>query len=113
MGRINFGRAIKDFKGITDSALLNGKHLNHWLVYNLPDDYEIQKEQPGYVPMANDLAKQPGYYYGTFNLKKVGDTFINMESWGKGQLYIFKYRYRKRFEKSGKQSNKLCYKKYL
>lgn len=91
MGRINFGRAIKDFKGITDSVLLNGKHLNHWLVYNLPDDYEIQKEQPVYVPMANDLAKRPGYYYGTFNLKKVGDTFINMESWGKGQLYINGY----------------------
>lgn len=88
MGRINFGRAIKDFKGITDSVVLNGNRINNWLVYNLPDDYETQLSRE-----FNSISAQlgPGYYYGTFTLKKVGDTFINMESWGKGQLYINGY----------------------
>ena len=27
-------------------------------------------------------------YRATFNLKKTGDTFLNMESWGKGQVYV-------------------------
>ena len=41
MGRINFGRAIKDFKGITGSVTLkNGgrtTELKGWKVYNLED----------------------------------------------------------------------------
>ena len=29
-----------------------------------------------------------GYYRGYFNLTKVGDTFLNFETWGKGQVWI-------------------------
>jgi beta-galactosidase len=29
-----------------------------------------------------------GYYRGYFNLSKVGDTFLNFETWGKGQVYV-------------------------
>ena len=35
-----------------------------------------------------DLVTKPGYYRGYFNLKKVGDTFLNLENWGKGQVYV-------------------------
>ena len=34
------------------------------------------------------LQSKAGYYRGYFNLKKVGDTFINMEAFGKGQVYV-------------------------
>jgi len=34
-----------------------------------------------------DIMK-PGYHRGYFNLKKVGDTFLNFETWGKGQVYV-------------------------
>ena len=34
------------------------------------------------------LQTKAGYYRGYFNLKKVGDTFINMEAFGKGQVYV-------------------------
>ena len=47
MGRINFGRAIKDFKGITEKVeLKNGgrtTELKGWKVYNLEDRYEWYK----------------------------------------------------------------------
>jgi beta-galactosidase len=29
-----------------------------------------------------------GYYRGYFNINKVGDTFLNLENWGKGQVYV-------------------------
>lgn len=100
MGRINFGRAIKDFKGITDKALIttevNGHattyDLKNWEMSTIPDDHATAVralETPRTEPKT---ASQPegklGYYRGYFNLKKVGDTFINMETWGKGQVYV-------------------------
>lgn len=97
MGRINFGRAIKDFKGITEKvelsyAMENGSlvniNLKNWQVYNLPDNYETQKAMK-YQPLKDE--KVPGCYRATFTLNKVGDTFINMETWGKGQVYVNGY----------------------
>ncbi len=97
MGRINFGRAIKDFKGITDKveisyAMDNGSlvniNLKNWSIYNLSDSYETQKNMK-FQPLNGE--KVPGTYRATFKLNKVGDTFINMETWGKGQVYINGY----------------------
>lgn len=94
MGRINFGRAIKDFKGITEKVELSytlnsGSQVNinlkNWSVYNLCDSYKAQTEMK-YVPLTDQ--KVPGCYRATFNLKKTGDTFLNLETWGKGQVYV-------------------------
>lgn len=95
MGRINFGRAIKDFKGITDRVELTididgnsfTSSLKNWTVYTLPATYEFST-QKNFRPIENPAAKTPGFYKGTFNLKKVGDTFINMEHWGKGLVWV-------------------------
>ena len=35
-----------------------------------------------------DLVNKRGYYRGYFDLKKVGDTFLNFETWGKGQVWV-------------------------
>ena len=94
MGRINFGRAIKDYKGITQSVELiyqvGGSSRvtvepQTWTVYNLSDSYETVKAQH-YAPLAESLPI--GSYRATFRLKKVGDTFLNFETWGKGQVYV-------------------------
>ena len=42
-------------------------------------------------PLSDGFAKREngrGYYRGYFTLKKVGDTFLNFETWGKGQVYV-------------------------
>ena len=39
------------------------------------------------INKATEYTKR-GYYRGYFNLKKVGDTFLNFETWGKGQVYV-------------------------
>ena len=108
MGRINFGRAIKDFKGIVGNVTISskaGKHdvtytLNDWEKFFVNDEYETAllalkrasaTENNEYVEMFKDDAKMMGsrgYYRGYFNLKKVGDTFLNFETWGKGQVYV-------------------------
>lgn len=95
MGRINFGRAIKDFKGITNGALLQaqmGGHdvtfdLKNWTISLLPDDYDTALRALA-APKTASLQSKAGYYRGHFTLKKVGDTFLNFETWGKGQVYV-------------------------
>ena len=125
MGRINFGRAIKDFKGLIGSPTITAtlsSHLggvdetkvtftpNHWECLRIPDDYAVavealkkQHEKPvtresisvirigrtmRYAMDSEDLCFGRGYYRGYFDLKKVGDTFLNLENWGKGQVYV-------------------------
>lgn len=100
MGRINFGRAIKDYKGITNSVTITaqaGSHevtynLKNWTISTIPDDYSVavkalKRLQEGTKKPASPITKA-GYYRGTFKLQKVGDTFLNMERWGKGQVYV-------------------------
>ena len=101
MGRINFGRAIKDFKGITERVTLTTEidghemtiDLKNWNIATLPDDYETARKafEPRVtnpIALLTPLTTKAGYYRGTFNLKKPGDTFINMEAFGKGQVYV-------------------------
>ena len=99
MGRINFGRAIKDFKGITDRVELiidiDGRssvsNLKQWEVFNLKDRYE-NYQQMKFQPIAEAKAttgeRLPGCYRATFQVKKPGDTFLNFETWGKGLVYV-------------------------
>ena len=108
MGRINFGRAIKDFKGIIGNVTISsktGKHdvtysLKGWQKYFVNDKYETAlfalnsasaTELNEYIEVFKDDAKMMGgrgYYRGYFNINKVGDTFLNFETWGKGQVYV-------------------------
>ena len=100
MGRINFGRAIKDFKGITGNVTLTVEkdghkwvdHLRNWKVYNIEDEYETYASMK-YRPLADSDRtgdRLPiGAYRATFNIKgKPSDTFLNFETWGKGLVYV-------------------------
>ena len=99
MGRINFGRAIKDHKGITESVTLSADKDGHeltwslkrWDIFTIPDSYAAAKKALDTAKrdeLTKMMFKGSGYYRGYFNLKRVGDTFLNMENWGKGQVYV-------------------------
>ena len=123
MGRINFGRAIKDFKGIVGNVTLTTENdeaemvltPKQWMNVAIPDDYQTAVKALDMVKGVNDQVTagkvkgsvpalaltqgyegsknlgdimKPGYHRGYFNLKKVGDTFLNFETWGKGQVYV-------------------------
>lgn len=100
MGRINFGRAIKDFKGLTGDVTVTtgegGKGMtwrpDGWTMRTLPDSYgnalrafTRSKDSSHTAPLLHSRA---GYYRGFFRLDKTGDTFVNMETWGKGLVYV-------------------------
>ena len=100
MGRINFGRAIKDFKGITQEVLLQAEvdghemtwNLKNWSIITMSDDYDAIKKamSEGHDDMKRreTIFSDGGYFKGEFTLKKVGDTFLNFETWGKGQVWV-------------------------
>lgn len=100
MGRINFGRAIKDFKGITDNVTVTESRdgrdfvcdLKDWTVYNIEDtlDFYTSADFKPITEFTKDESNRlpRGIYRGTFNLKKTDDTFLSFESWGKGLVYV-------------------------
>ncbi len=67
MGRINFGRAIKDFKGITESVELtinvDGRpftcDLKDWEVFNLEDTCEFYKNMKFLNEKGERLSREP------------------------------------------------------
>ena len=97
MGRINFGRAIKDFKGIIGDVTISTEYENmettwkplQWGNIAIPDDYDTAVKTLALKPLpaGQDILK-PGYHRGYFIIKKVGDTFLNFETWGKGQVWV-------------------------
>ncbi len=100
MGRINFGRAIKDFKGITDSVTIavagSGRDslrvLKDWTVFNIedaPDYYASADFKPIADAVADESGRLPrGIYRGRFNVGKTLDTFLDFGTWGKGLVYV-------------------------
>jgi beta-galactosidase len=97
MGRINFGRAIKDFKGIVGEVTITSEDDDmettwkplQWSNIAIADDYDIAVKTLANktLPSDKDILK-PGYHRGFFNINKVGDTFLNFETWGKGQVWV-------------------------
>ena len=111
MGRINFGRAIKDFKGIVSDVTISAEVLNiettwkpkAWFNSAIPDSYQnaiqafegkqqliqaLEKKKNAVNIFIKGGLSKIGYYRGYFNLKKTGDTFLNLENGGKGQVYV-------------------------
>lgn len=103
MGRINFGRAIKDYKGITKEVTISTEmdgheaswNLKNWTIVPIPDNYEtavkalsVGTETSKRTRQHAKLLTKAGYYRGHFTLRKPGDTFLNMEAFGKGQVYV-------------------------
>ena len=113
MGRVNFGQAIKDYKGIVSDVVITAQtpqmetvfKPRQWNIVTLSDSYERARDafaHPAdldkhvmrmggpamWTKDGKDLLQGRGYYRGTFNLKKVGDTLLNFQTWGKGQVYV-------------------------
>ncbi len=97
MGRINFGRAIKDYKGIIGNVTISSQKENCdialtptlWNNSTISDDYQTAINALGMrTNKMKGLESKAGYYRGYFNINKVGDTFLNMEAFGKGQVYV-------------------------
>lgn len=89
MGRVNFDQAIHDRKGITEKVELiyetERQELKNWKVYNFPVDYPFVKEQK-YT--STTPTEGPAYYRTTFHLENTGDVFLDLQTWGKGMVWV-------------------------
>lgn len=86
MGRINYGPQIVDNKkGLTTPVIINGIEITgEWNMYKLP-----MSEVPNLSDFKNtNVSGLPVVYEGEFSVKEIGDTFLYMENWGKGIVFI-------------------------
>lgn len=105
MGRINYSRQIHDHKGITEKVEL----IKNAEEVILLKDWEISLIDARTYPVEwNKIeGKKPGYYKAEFKLKKRGDSFLDVSTWGKGFVWVNGYCLG-RFWKVGPQQTLYC-----
>ncbi len=85
LGRVNFGPELLDRKGIEDYVAINSAVLMDWDVYNLPMDAAYIS---GLRFAERKPVKGPAFFKGEFELKEVGDTFLDLSRWKKGCVWV-------------------------
>jgi beta-galactosidase len=74
-------------KGLSANPKLDGTALTGWQIYSLPLD------DPSSLPAAKDAAAGaaptgPTFYTGTFNLRSLGETYLDMTKWHFGVVWV-------------------------
>ncbi|XP_070980340.1 beta-galactosidase-1-like protein [Oncorhynchus clarkii lewisi] len=95
MGRVNFGSKINDFKGLLSNLILGKDVLTDWQIYRLDIDGAIasgwpqsgqRRSPPNPVRGPSD---GPVFYQGTLPPNGLAwDTFLRLNEWTKGQVWI-------------------------
>lgn len=85
LGRINYGgEIIHNLKGIISPVKIDDHEITgNWQMYKLPMD-----KVPSLASVAAGIIGHPTLYQGTFELSKVGDTFLDLKDWGKGIVFV-------------------------
>ena len=82
-GRVNFGASLTgERQGIIGAVTLGGKALSGWDAYPLPLD-NVANLKYGAIP-----ANGPALVRGSFELDSIGDTFLDMRAWNKGNVWV-------------------------
>lgn len=88
MGRVNYGPAMLDRKGITERVEFPSPYpagvLMGWEVFKLPcDAAQLRRLKWKKKPAAG-----PAFHRGFFNLTATGDTHLDLRGWTKGLAWI-------------------------
>ena len=84
MGRINYGPKLLDCKGILRGVKLGCQYQFGWKHYSLPCDCLPQQ---GYEPVGAG-ADAPLFLKGSFTVQQRQDTFVRLDGFTKGNVYI-------------------------
>lgn len=84
MGRVNFGPYLElQRKGIDHCVQINGHMHNNWMQYTLPLD-NVEK-----LDFSKDYKEgTPAFFRFEVNVDECGDTFLDLEGWGKGCVFV-------------------------
>lgn len=85
MGRVNYGPKLKDSKGITEGVRLNGQFLFNWTISPLPLD-NVSSLQ--FLPFKDTPNENPAFYKGWIEVDEIADTFIRLDGWKKGVVWV-------------------------
>ncbi len=84
LGRINYGPKLRDEKGILQGVKVGYQFQFGWKMYTLPcDDLSGLKFQE-----ETDSSKCPAFFKGTFQVSEKADTFVRLDGFTKGCVYI-------------------------
>ncbi len=92
MGRINFGQEIHDRKGLTGPVSLSGtggpsRLVDPWEVYGFPMDQELLSRL-SFKQDSENSSDGPAFWQSSFEIDEVGDTFLDLRTWGKGIVWV-------------------------
>ncbi|MEK4475233.1 beta-galactosidase family protein [Paenibacillus sp. FSL R7-0048] len=85
MGRVNYGPLLRDPKGITCGVRLGYQFLHDWTIRSLPLTH---LKGLSFTPIDCEQRQQPTFYRGSFQVSKPEDTFLQLDGWSKGQVFI-------------------------
>lgn len=84
MGRVNFGPASMDRKGITQRVELDHLTLMGWTVFPLPLDAPFL----AHLRFGEADVPGPSFHRARFHVEAPGDTFLDMRGWAKGVVWV-------------------------
>ena len=91
MGRVNYGQAMYDRKGIGD-VTLGSQLILGWDVYTIPldDISRVEFGTRGGVAMddANVTTDAPEFYRAHFDVSDIGEAFVHMDNFSKGLVFV-------------------------
>lgn len=84
MGRVNFGPLMeRQRKGIAECVQINGHIHYNWTMYPLPLD-NVER-----LDFDRDCTEGlPSFYRFVFAVEEAGDTFLELDGWGKGCVFL-------------------------
>ncbi|XP_035030763.1 beta-galactosidase-1-like protein [Hippoglossus stenolepis] len=94
MGRVNFGSKINDYKGLLSNLILGKDVLTDWMIYTLDIDGAISggwphSDKQSFPDSQREPSAGPAFYVGTLQPNGMAwDTFIKLNGWTKGQIWI-------------------------
>jgi beta-galactosidase len=85
MGRINFGKfLLENKKGITEKVSFNRDELKSWQMFGLPFQ-DVSHIHYKTSPLVNN---GPVVKTASFEVDQVADTYLDMQKWGKGMVWV-------------------------
>lgn len=90
MGRVNFGKEVHDRKGLNGPVkfISEGKELacGQWDISNI--DYNDQWLESLSYETSTVTNDKPGIWKGSFEIAQLGDTYLDMSTWGTGVVWV-------------------------
>lgn len=99
MGRVNYGPALYDYKGITKTVRLGLQEIHGWTMFALEmEDFSRIEYQPF------EVGNTPALYRGYFDVDEIADTFIYPDGFHKGNIFINGFNIGRYFERGPQRS---------